>query len=46
VYYNFMVEDGKLQVTPHFMWIMDPNGDAFSGDDTLMILGVRVYVPF
>jgi len=46
VYYNFMVEDGKLQVTPHFMWIMDPNGDAFSCDDTLMILGVRVYVPF
>ena len=46
VYYNFALEDGKLQVTPHFMWIMDPNGNAFSGDDSLMILGVRVFVPF
>ena len=46
LYYNFMVEDGKLQITPHLMWIMDPNGNAFSGDDTLFILGFRVFVPF
>ena len=46
VYYNLMLEEGKLQVSPHLMFITDPNGNAFSGDDSLIILGVRIFVPF
>jgi hypothetical protein len=47
VYYKLMLEGGKLQVTPHFMFVSDPGGGLPPWqDDTLFILGVRVHVPF
>jgi hypothetical protein len=47
VYYKFMLEGGKLQVTPDFMVVTDPGGGLSPWqDDVLFILGVRVYVPF
>lgn len=47
IYYKFMVEDGKFQITPHVMWINDPGaGEGFGDKSSLWILGVRIYVPF
>jgi len=51
VYYKLAMAGGKVWVTPHFIFLFDPgggdiaNGGSFS-DDTLFILGVRMYVPF
>ena len=47
LYYKYMTEDGKLQITPHLIYVQDPGGGG-SGwfDDTLFILGVRIHVPF
>jgi len=47
IYYAYMAEDGKLQITPHLIFVSDPGGgEAEFGDDTLFILGLRVHVPF
>jgi len=48
IYYKYITEDGKLQVTPHVMWVQDPGGgnDGWDTDDQLWILGVRIFVPF
>jgi hypothetical protein len=47
VYYRYMAEDGKLQITPHLLIVTDPGGNAAPwADDTLIIAGVRLYVPF
>ncbi|MHC4134678.1 MAG: carbohydrate porin [Planctomycetota bacterium] len=51
VYYRYTMEDGKLQITPHLMYVMDPGGGttATGGsftDDSLFILGLRIHVPF
>jgi hypothetical protein len=52
VYYRYTMEDGKLQITPHLMYVMDPGGGqnvpgtgTFT-DDALFILGLRIHVPF
>jgi carbohydrate-selective porin OprB len=47
IYYRYVTEDGNLQITPHFMIVTDPGGNAAPwADDTLIIAGVRVFVPF
>ena len=47
VYYRYMMEDGKLQITPHLMIVTDPGGNLSPWqDDTLFILGIRIHVPF
>ena len=46
LYWKLMLEDGKLQVTPHIMYVMDPGGGIGWIDDSLVILGLRIYVPF
>jgi hypothetical protein len=51
IYYRLAMANGKVWVTPHLIFVMDPgfgtiaNGGTFS-DDTLFILGLRVYIPF
>jgi hypothetical protein len=51
IYYRLTMAGGKVWVTPHFIFVMDPgggtiaNGGSFA-EDSLFILGVRVYVPF
>jgi len=47
VYYRYMAEDGKLQVTPLIQFIVDPGMGGFANStDTLVIAGLRVFVPF
>lgn len=47
LYYRYMMEEGKLQITPHLLIVTDPGGSAAPWDDDLLvILGVRLYVPF
>ncbi len=47
IYYAYMMEDGKLQITPHLMIVTDPGGNAAPwADDMLVILGLRIHVPF
>ncbi|MGQ0613527.1 MAG: carbohydrate porin [Planctomycetaceae bacterium] len=46
VYYRLVSEGGKFQVTPHLMFISDPAGGVGWTEDTLFILGVRLFVPF
>jgi hypothetical protein len=46
LYYKLMLEGGKLQVTPHLLFVIDPGGGINWVDDTLVILGLRVFVPF
>ena len=47
VYYRFMAEDGKLQITPNIIWVNNPGGGTPPfADDTLFIIGLRVHVPF
>lgn len=45
VYYRYMAEDGKLQITPMAQVIVDPGAGMFT-DDTLLMVGLRVHVPF
>jgi hypothetical protein len=51
LYYRLAMANGKVWVTPHLIFVSNPGGgDIASGgsfaDDTLFILGLRVYVPF
>ena len=46
LYYKFMLEEGKLQITPHIMYVMDPGGGINWTDDSLFIIGLRIFVPF
>jgi hypothetical protein len=51
LYYRYTMEDGKLQITPHLIFVSDPGGGQASAggtfaDDTLFILGLRIHVPF
>ena len=47
LYYRYMVEDGKLQITPHLIIVSDPGGGRSPWqDDLLIILGFRIFVPF
>lgn len=47
LYYRYMMEDGKLQITPHIMVVTDPGGNLSPWqDDLLFILGIRIHVPF
>lgn len=47
IYYRFSTENGFLQVTPFLQVVSDP-GAAGTGwlDNTLVMLGIRVHVPF
>lgn len=48
LYYKYITENGKMQITPHVMWISDPaaGGGGWANEDSLWILGVRIHVPF
>jgi len=47
LYYRYMMEDGKLQITPHLIIVSDPGGGRSPWqDDLLIILGFRIFVPF
>jgi len=48
IFYKYVAQDGKLQITPHLIYVSDPGGGspgAFT-DDTLFIAGMRIHVPF
>ena len=51
LYYRIAMANGKVWVTPHFMFVVDPGGGQITdggtfADSSVFILGVRVYVPF
>ncbi len=51
LYYRFAMANGKIWVTPHFLFVINPGGGQIVDggtftDDSLFILGVRLYVPF
>jgi hypothetical protein len=46
VYYDFSVEDGKMHITPHLMYVSNQGGTLGWIDDSLFILGLRIFVPF
>jgi len=48
IYYKYVTENGKMQITPHIMYVADPSGGGagWDQDDSLFILGVRIHVPF
>jgi hypothetical protein len=46
VYYRINLQGGKLQVTPFVMFISNPGSGADPTNDTLLLLGFRVHVPF
>jgi carbohydrate-selective porin OprB len=46
VYYRFVLEEGKLQITPSAQFILDPGGGSFTSPDLLVLLGLRVHIPF
>jgi hypothetical protein len=51
LYYRLAMAKGKVYVTPHLIYVMDPGGGDFASggtfaEDSLFILGVRVYIPF
>lgn len=51
LYYRLAMANGKVWVTPHFMFIINPGGGQIAdggsfADDSVFILGIRVYVPF
>jgi hypothetical protein len=45
LYYKYVTENGKMQVTPHLMWVNEPGAGNWT-DDSLWILGIRIHVPF
>jgi len=51
LYYRYTMEDGKLQITPHIIYVSNPGGGQRTvggtfTDDALFILGLRIHVPF
>jgi hypothetical protein len=47
LYYTLAFEDGRVQVTPVLMYVLDPGGNGVGwADDALIMLGIRVHVPF
>ena len=46
VYWRFATEGGKLQITPYIIYVMDPGGLQLGYTDDLVIIGIRIHVPF
>jgi hypothetical protein len=46
VYYRYMHEGGKIQITPVAQIIVDPAAGTFTDPDLLVLLGIRIFVPF
>jgi hypothetical protein len=46
VYYKLMLEGGKLQVTAVGQYVADPAAGTFPNGDDLILVGMRVHVPF
>ncbi len=47
VYYKYVLENGRLQLSPHVMYISNPGGRVAPwADDALVLLGLRLFVPF
>ena len=44
VYYKFVTADG-MQFTPHVMFVSDPGAGGYN-EDSLVVIGVRLHVPF
>ena len=46
VYYKYILEGGKLQISPMVQFLIDPGAGNFAEPDTLVLLGLRIHVPF
>ncbi|MHC4952651.1 MAG: carbohydrate porin [Planctomycetota bacterium] len=47
LYYKWVTNDGKLQITPHLLYVSDPGGGGTGWqEEKLWILGIRFFVPF
>jgi hypothetical protein len=46
IYYTFMLEGGRMQLTSVAEFVIDPGGGTFANGDNLFLLGFRFYVPF
>ncbi|MHC4972382.1 MAG: carbohydrate porin [Planctomycetota bacterium] len=46
VYYRYMHDGGKLQISPVIQFIIDPGAGTFTDPDQLILLGIRIFVPF
>lgn len=47
IYYKFVEENGYLQITPFVQVVIDPGGNGTGWlDNTLIMLGIRIHVPF
>jgi len=46
LYYTFMVEESKMQISTVFQCILDPGAQTFTNPDQIFILGLRLYVSF
>ncbi len=50
IYYKYMTDNGKMQITPHIIFVSDPNGGEIVGNasttDSFFIIGIRFHVPF
>jgi len=47
IYYKFVEENGYLQITPFIQFVSDPGGGGTGWlDNTLIMVGIRIHVPF
>jgi hypothetical protein len=46
IYYRYMHDGGKLQISPVIQYIIDPGAGTFTDPDQLILLGIRIFVPF
>jgi len=45
-YYKFFFEDGKVQISPSILYVSNPGGAIGFVDDSMFLLGLRIFVPF
>ena len=46
IYYRFVTEGGKMEITPNVQVVTDPGGGLGWQDDTLTLFGLRFFVVF
>lgn len=45
-YYKYVTANGKMQISPHVQYISNPGVGSTYANTSLVILGVRIYIPF